>query len=114
MAWRKFKRLRHCEDEPLITITKDRFTYNTHLVRVTQLEKNKFVSYHIDDENRKIAFEFLDKPSDDSYPVGDIRKKGYRSSAGDITQKISWLKKIAFFENIDYRRFRAIKEKNFG
>jgi len=58
MTWVKFKRLKVSTEEPTITIGADRVLYNIIFARLAEFTKNKFVLYHTDEEQRKIAFEF--------------------------------------------------------
>jgi hypothetical protein len=60
----EFTRLRKIKEEPLVSIWHGRFHFNANFARDAQLEKANYVKYHIDEENREIAFEFLKSDPD--------------------------------------------------
>ena len=114
MPWVKFKRLRVSAKEPSIVVGSDRFIYNTMLAKLAELSKNKFVLYHTDEDQRKIAFEFSTKNASDAYPVQVQRGILYRSSCGDLVQRNLWIRKIAESKLNEEKKFAAIEErKNF-
>jgi len=114
MAWTKFKRLRLSTKEPAIVVNSERFTYNTVLAKLVEVRKNGYVVYHIDEDQRKIAFEFSSRNSPDSYPVKSQGQKGFRSSCGELVQRNLWVRKVAELPSPEQRRFAAIEErKNF-
>ncbi|MBI3586604.1 MAG: hypothetical protein HY088_05705 [Ignavibacteriales bacterium] len=110
MAWVKFKRLRVSTKEPSIVLNSDRFSYNTIIAKLTEFNKNKFVVYRLDEEQRKIGFEFSAKNVSDAYPIQRVQNKGFRSSAGELVQRNLWIKKVAQLKNLEQRKFIAIEE----
>ena len=112
MTWVKFKRLKVSTEEPTITIGADRVLYNIIFARLAEFTKNKFVLYHTDEEQRKIAFEFSSKNASDAYPIQVQKGRIYRSSCGDLVQRNLWVKKIAESSRNEEKKFVAIKERN--
>ncbi len=109
MSLVKFKRILRQIDEPTISISPGRFNYNVPMAKMAELQKYKQVLYLVDEEERKIAFQFLEERDDDSYTlIVSKSTKGIRSSANEIINSYPWLKKIEQSKDVAERSF-AVK-----
>ena len=110
MALIKFKRVKRFKDEPTITISEGRFFYNVLFAKIAELEKFNFVSYHVDEEERKIAFEFLTDRDDDSYSLKKSGGKGTLSGAVELFNGFPWIRKVAQIKDPNQRSLAVKKE----
>jgi hypothetical protein len=108
----KFTRPRKTKEEPLVSIRQGRFHFNAFFARVAELEKAKYVTYHLDDENREVAFEFLKDSSDDNaYRLenrGGLAK--FRCAAQDLIAKKPWVRHSARASDPQLRSFNATRD----
>ena len=59
MAFKKFVRTRvTSKSDPIASLSKSHFLFNAAAVRLAELRSKSRVIYHIDEENRKVGFEF--------------------------------------------------------
>lgn len=109
MAWTKIKKNSFSSDEPIITIFGSRFSYNSVFSKIAELERKHFVTYFIDEENRKIGFEFKDAEDQDNYKVIGTKQKGYNSQSTELFA-MKWIQKISGIKGMN--RFKPIREGN--
>lgn len=105
MAWLKVKKQNFSSNEPVISLNNNRFSYNVYFSKLAELEKNRFVKYFIDEENRKIGFEFYDNEVPDSFKVTGNSIKGRYSQSTELFSK-TWIQKISKLNGIN--RFSPI------
>ncbi|MDR2406615.1 MAG: hypothetical protein LBE13_00655 [Bacteroidales bacterium] len=56
--------------EPCVTVSKNQISFNAVMRDVAELDKNQYVCVFVDDEDRRIAFEFKSlKDSDDDFKM---------------------------------------------
>jgi len=82
------------KDEPSVTVSNNRFSFNTVMKKLAELEKNQYVNFFVDDEDRKIAFEF--KPTnndDDDFKVINVNKQPLCVCAELFKKK--WVSKVS-------------------
>jgi hypothetical protein len=94
MSWRIVKRINITSNDPLIIINNKRFSYNMPFVRIAEIEKYGYVTYYIDEDNRKIGFEFNSTETEHSSKVIGNSKQGYISCSVELF-KTPWLQKTA-------------------
>jgi len=91
MTWVKVKKTKVQRNEPSVTVSSDRFSFNSCFSKLGELIKNSFVNFYCDEENRKIGFEFKkDSDSNDDYRV--IAARYCKNS--ELLNK-PWIRKIA-------------------
>jgi hypothetical protein len=112
MAREAFGRPRKSREEPLVSIRQGRFHFNSFFARIAELEKAKYVNYHIDDEIREIAFEFLRQdPEGNAYTLenrGGISK--FRCTGYDLIRKKPWVQAAASAKDSKLYTFRATRD----
>jgi hypothetical protein len=92
--WVKIKKTFVQKDEPSVTISKNRFSFNSAMKKLAELEKNQYVNFSVDEEDRRIAFEF--KPinnDDDDFKVINVTKQPLCVCA-ELFKK-NWISKIS-------------------
>jgi hypothetical protein len=97
MAWVKVKRVRITNDEPVVTLRSNKFFFNTILVKLAELEKYPFVRLFVDDDYRKIGFEFTKEQEDsDIFRVmrDEDRNKDYACTSSEVLSR-NWVRKVA-------------------
>lgn len=111
MSWKSIKRLRIPRDEPIVLVTRDKFVYNMRLAEKAKLKKNEFVIYDVDEEEKKIGFQFLpiEKESLTSR-IDNQSGRQFRSSALRVTSQHPWVKEVSSLEDPEDRKFLAIRE----
>lgn len=107
MTWVKIKKSFFSTDEPLITITSNRFSFNNAFSKIVELEKNQYVTYYFDEDNRKIAFEFKNSEDADCFKVIVNKAKGNYSQSKELFS-VNWIQKICQQKGIN--RFKPFKE----
>jgi hypothetical protein len=114
MAWKKIKRITFEDKEtPLVTISHTHFYFNSAACKLYSFNEYTRAIYHIDEENRKIGFEFINKDLEDSFSVFSRtgRLSGFRSSSVDLVNRFSWIKSVVNMKQPIDRRFRLRSEK---
>ena len=68
MTWQKFRRIDTyvSKNEPIISITKDRFNFNAFFVRTAAISSEYKVILHVDPPTFRVGFEFITKEDEDS------------------------------------------------
>ncbi|ELI6429489.1 hypothetical protein RRM58_004805 [Vibrio harveyi] len=103
MAFKKFVRTRVQSDEPVISISDNRFQYSAVFRKLAELHKYTHVEYFVDEDNRKVGFKFHnDSTSRDGYSTWRNR-----SSALEVMKRHKWVNKVALSKNSDERQFVA-------
>jgi hypothetical protein len=92
MAWRIVRRVATTSNDPLIIVHKQRFSYNILFYRLAELEKNQYVTYYVDEENRKIGFEFGNQETEHTSKIVGSNKQGYVSYSTELFRQ-PWIKK---------------------
>jgi len=113
MAWEKFIRTRLASnDEPMATLSKSHIYFNTIAARLAELDKAKRVAYLIDEENRKIGFEFQRDDGDPaSYAIFSKKgSSGYRSSVNDLSARYPWVRAVAVLKDSSMRKFALVRD----
>jgi hypothetical protein len=82
--------------------------------RLFELRDYRYVIYHIDEDQRKIGFEFRkEKKSPDDYSV--FQKQGglgFRSTSAHVIASHSWVKYVALLPDSADRQFQLRDERN--
>jgi hypothetical protein len=107
MAWTKIKKTSFTSNEPVISINNNRFSYNAVFSKLAELEKNPFVTYYIDEQRRKIGFEFKSIEDEDSFKIILNPGKGNYSQSTELFSK-KWIQKVS--ETKGMNRFKPIKD----
>jgi hypothetical protein len=107
MAWRIVKRIAVTSNDPLIIINKQRFSYNMPFFRLAELEKNQFLTYHVDEEIRKIGFEFNDHETENSSKIVGNNKQGYVSYCTELFRQ-PWVRKAGNMKG--QNKYKPIKD----
>ena len=107
MAWTKIKKTNFSSNEPVISINNKRFSYNTVFSKIAELEKKPFVSYYMDEENRKIGFEFNSEETENSFKVVLNKSKGNYSQSTELFSK-NWIEKTSKLKILN--RFKPMKD----
>ncbi|MBX3006827.1 MAG: hypothetical protein KF816_02250 [Melioribacteraceae bacterium] len=113
MPFTKFRRTHISANEPVISIYGNRFHYSAYFVKLAELKNYSYVNYLIDEEERKIGFEFSKTEKEGfSYMLENRGNKMWRSTANEIISKYSWIKKVALLKNRSVNKFSAKKREN--
>ena len=107
----QFNRPRKSREEALVSIRQGRFHFNAFFARVAELEKAKYVVYHVDDEIREIAFHFLKEDDGNAYTLenrGGVSK--FRCTAYDLIAKIAWVRAAVSAKDPKLSTFRATRD----
>ena len=109
MAFQKFIRTTVQADEPVITIGDNKFHYSATFTKLAELNKYSFVEYFVDEESRQIGFKYYDNNETRDCVTLTVKTGStyYRSSAGDLISRYSWVKKVASMKSTDDRKFIA-------
>ena len=115
MAFKKFVRTRIINrQDPTVTLDAHHFRFNPVASRLAKLSSNSEVIYYIDEENRKIGFEFSNESDDRSaysvFPEGG--KSSYRSAINEICARYSWVRAVAQLPDPRDRTFKLKTESN--
>ena len=120
MAWIKFERDDRFQgsNQPFVSISHSHFAFNAMFVRQADISPSKRVSIHVDEDERKIGFEFHDDEPKDSFALtrasGDkkgTKRQGVNCAASGFVAKYHWINCVTRLSNKD-RRFRLRKEGN--
>lgn len=113
MPFTKFRRTHISANEPVISIYGNRFHYSAYFVKLAELKNYSYVNYLIDEEERKIGFEFSKIEKEGfSYMLENRGNKIWRSTANEIISKYPWVKKVALLKNRSVNKFSAKKREN--
>lgn len=113
MPFTKFRRTHISANEPVISIYGNRFHYSAYFVKLAELKNYSYVNYLIDEEERKIGFEFSKTEKEGfSYMLENRGNKMWRSTANEIISKYPWVKKVALLKNRSVNKFSAKKREN--
>lgn len=111
MTWIRLKRTMKTSDEPIVKLSQSRFHYSVVFVKLAELYKYGGVVYHVDPDDRKIAFEFFkDANQEDSYKLEKKGSKGTRSNAIELLNQFDWAKKINNLDDRELQKFIARKD----
>jgi len=92
--WVKIKKTYIKRDEPSVTVTKQSFCFNAAMRKMTELDKNTYVSLFVNEEERKIAFEFKSTNDDiDDYKITSASCECRELMKKNWVSKVSELKK---------------------
>jgi hypothetical protein len=120
MVWEVFKREDVFEgrDKPFVSIGASHFTFNAAFVRMARTGSDRYVTVHVDCENRRVGFEFHAEERPNSFALsqrtlGKGRGKGesWTCSTFALLKKLPWLKSVASLSQKG-RRFTPRKENN--
>ena len=91
--WVKIKKTFVQKDEPSVTVALNRFSFNAVMKKLAELDKHTHVAFYVDDENRRIAFEFKQSSNDeDDYQI--IKIKSQTLCASREIFKRQWVSKV--------------------
>jgi hypothetical protein len=120
MPWVKFKRADRFRgsDQPFVSISRSHLGFSATFVRQAGISANERVSIHVDEEERRIGFEFHDNDREDSFaltrPSGDKRgskRHGVTCIPGGLFAAYPWISSVTRLPVKD-RRFVPRKEGN--
>lgn len=116
MAWQKFRRVDTYvnKDDPIISITKDRFNLNVVFVRLAQVTARHKVLFQIDSPSYKIGFTFITGEDKDAYPLRPMTKgkteAGLSCAARGIGSQFGWVARVGALRSKKDRQFSPKKE----
>jgi hypothetical protein len=91
--WVKIKKIIVQKDEPSVTVSQNRFSFNAVMKKLAELDKYTHVTFYVDEENRRIAFEFKQNSNDeDDYQI--IKIKSQIICASREIFKKQWVAKV--------------------
>ncbi|MDR0603663.1 MAG: hypothetical protein LBG80_05090 [Bacteroidales bacterium] len=71
----KVKKISVQRREPCVTVSKKQISFNSAMKNIIGFDKNRYVSVYVDDEGKRIAFEFKPfKSSDDDFKIRSANK----------------------------------------
>ena len=110
----KFKRFKLTSDEPIISLRDNKFYYNATFTKLAELKEKEYLVYHFDNVKREIGFEFYRERTDEhSYRlIRTGKRNNFRSSAGELIKKFSWIKEIHNSRDNELKKFIAFKRGN--
>lgn len=120
MAWKKIVREDTFEgsEAPFIAISSSHIAFNAMFVRTAELEGSLRVTVYVDEEDRKIGFEFHEDERPDSFALSSQssdkkgeKRKGLQCSGQGILVKNPWIAAVGR-QSVKNRRFLPIKEGN--
>jgi len=84
------------KSEPVVTITSERFQFNNAMKKIAELDKYTHVTFYVDEEDRRIAFEFK-KDSDDVASSNKIIKRSSNACCckNNKILKMTWVAKVS-------------------
>jgi hypothetical protein len=93
--WVRIKKMFVQKDEPSVTISRNgRFSFNTVMKKLAELEKNPYVTFSVIDDKRKIAFEFKSvNDEEDCFKVINVTKQPL-CVCSELSKK-DWVSKVA-------------------
>lgn len=107
MTWIKIRKTYFSSNEPVISLNNNRFSYNSVFSKIAELEKKPFVTYYIDEDNRRIGFEFSNVENENSFKIILNKSKGNYSQSTELFSK-DWIRKVS--ESKEINRFKPIKD----
>ena len=115
MAYKKFTRkdVFQGSDSSFITITKSHIHFNAEFIHGARLDGFRYVIVHIDEENGKMGFEFLQEKIDDCFSLTkkkDRRISSFQISSRAILKKNKWIDQVSKLEGAN-RRFVPKNER---
>ena len=115
MSFTRFRRPTNPDEDPVVSIRDRRFHFNAAFSRAAELKGKRGVIYYLDDEKRKIAFEFCsEKDNDDCYTLEDRNKAGgFRCSAWNLISSRSWIRSASELADNSLRSFRAKRDGKY-
>jgi hypothetical protein len=120
MTWAKVRRDDSFQgsNEPFISVSRGHVSFNAMFVRQAGISPSKRVTICVDEEERKLGFEFHDDAPDDSFALtrasGDkigTKRQGLNCTASGLAAKYDWISSVARLPPKD-RRFYPRKEGN--
>lgn len=108
MPFEKFVRTKFTnKNDPTVTLDKSHFRYNPVAAQQAELANKNKVIYHIDEESRKIGFEFMTESGDRSaYSLfGQEGKKSFRSAISELCRRHLWIRSVAHLADSSSRAF---------
>ncbi len=96
---------------PKVTIRGRNFQFNSKFCEIAELSKKKRVSIKVDENARKIGFEFLESDDTDGFMLfsdGGSRgtsKKSRIVSASQILNRYDWIRSVSLLKDSDLKKF---------
>lgn len=118
MAWQTVKREDRFQgsDKPFVSISNDHISFNAMFTRIAEIGPEQRVIIHIDQDTRRVGFEFTTDDHPDSFALSRAssdkkgkKRTGLFSSAGFIRDH-SWIKSISQLPVQDRRFYNPRKE----
>lgn len=107
MQLERFKRKRKTNEKPEVTISHGKVRYSSEFAKLAELDKYSYVTYHYDDKERCLAFEFSkEKTTDEAFvliKIGGVVK----SPAGELISKKDWIRKVNGLKHLGDKKFVA-------
>ncbi len=107
MPWVKVKRVNVPSSDPMISLNNNRFSYNAIFSRIVDLDKFSYVSYYIDNDDRKIGFEFKKEEDSNTFKIVKSPDKGNYSQCTELF-RIPWIFKASQQKGLN--RFKPIRD----
>ncbi len=114
MGFKRFERKKTVDKtSPYVSIGKNHFHYNVAATRLCKLNNGTRVIYHVDEDKRKLGFEFTDEDDGDSYSVfpRSDSESSFRSTSSGLIASYPWIASVAVAEDSNDRRLKMRPER---
>ncbi|RZB33610.1 MAG: hypothetical protein SRB2_03876 [Desulfobacteraceae bacterium Eth-SRB2] len=115
MAWQKFRRIDTyvTKDAPLISISRDKFNFNSVFSRLARISPDQKVIIHLDPPAFRIGFEFVQTDDRDALTIVPMNKKntggGFMCTARGVFSQYEWVAKVGRLQSSKDRKFTPDK-----
>ncbi|HEU18342.1 MAG TPA: hypothetical protein ENO00_03030 [Deltaproteobacteria bacterium] len=116
MVWQKFRRVDTYagKDSPTISISKDKFNFNSLFAKLAGISRNHKVVIHLDPPTFRVGFEFLLNDDPDALSLSPMNKGeamgGFMCTARGVFAQHDWVAGVARLSSSKDRRFSPQKD----
>ncbi len=116
MAWQKFRRVDTyvSKNDPIISISSDRFNFNSLFVRTAQITTRHKVVFQVDSPSFRVGFQFITNDDEDALALRPMTKgkteAGLSCAARGIGSQFGWIARVGALRNKKDRQFGPKKE----
>lgn len=89
-----------------MTIGPTHIYYNSVAASILKFTEETRVIYHVDEDERKLGFEFTDNAASGRSVFKKQSGSGWRSSSCELVTSLPWVRSVACLNNTDDRRFQ--------
>ena len=118
MTWQKFRRIDTyvSKNDPIISMSKDRFNFNSLFVRMAKVTPDHKVLIHVDPPSFRVGFEFVTKDEPDALGVRPMTSGrtggGMSCAARGLGSQFPWVAKVGVLPDKKDRQFNPKQERN--